>query len=176
MTDDRSYLLHGVNAMSVEHSQVFFYPRLLPLHELQVNGGDLDDAPGPVAIRCSYERLKDTGVYLLENGLVMYMWLGMAVNPEWVQNVFGVQSAAQIDIDQSRVQELDNPLSRKVRSIIQSVQQTRNRHMKLVIIRQRDKLEPIFRQYLMEDHSASGSVSYVEYLCHIHKEIRNLLS
>ena len=46
----------------------------------------------------------------------------------------------------------------------------------LIIVRQRDKLEPVFRQYLMEDHSANGSVSYVEYLCHIHKEIRNLLS
>ena len=30
----------------------------------------------------------------------MYMWIGLNVNPEWVQQVFGVQSAAQIDIDQ----------------------------------------------------------------------------
>ena len=29
----------------------------------------------------------------------MYMWIGLNVNPEWVQQVFGVQSAAQIDID-----------------------------------------------------------------------------
>lgn len=37
-----------------------------------------------------------------ENGLTMYMWIGMNVNPEWVQQVFGVQSAAQIDIDKVR--------------------------------------------------------------------------
>ena len=35
----------------------------------------------------------------VENGLTMYMWIGLNVNPEWVQQVFGVQSAAQIDID-----------------------------------------------------------------------------
>ena len=29
----------------------------------------------------------------------MFMWIGHSVNPEWVQNVFSVQSAAQIDID-----------------------------------------------------------------------------
>ena len=27
------------------------------------------------------------------------MWIGLGVSPEWVQNVFGVASAAQIDID-----------------------------------------------------------------------------
>lgn len=29
----------------------------------------------------------------------MHLWLGHNVSPEWVQMVFGVQSAAQIDID-----------------------------------------------------------------------------
>ena len=46
----------------------------------------------------------------------------------------------------------------------------------LVIIRQRDKLEPVFLQYLMEDRGSGGTSSYVDFLCHIHKEIRNLLS
>jgi len=48
--------------------------------------------------------------------------------------------------------------------------------LQLTIVRQRDKLEPLFQQYLMEDRSSNGSASYVDYLCHIHKEIRNLLS
>jgi len=61
-TDDRSYAMHLVNSMSVADSSVFFYPRLLPLHEVDVNATAL-----PTAIRCSYERLRDNGVYLLEN-------------------------------------------------------------------------------------------------------------
>ncbi len=39
---------------------------------------------------------------LVDNGMTLYLWLGHAVNPRWVQNVFGVQSAAQIDIDKVR--------------------------------------------------------------------------
>lgn len=27
------------------------------------------------------------------------MWIGLGINPDWVRNVFGVPSAAQIDID-----------------------------------------------------------------------------
>jgi len=171
MTDDRSYLMHSVNAMPVKETHVFFYPRLVPLHEL-----DVDSHTIPTAIRCSYERLKDTGVYLLENGMTMYMWIGMNVSADWVQDVFGVQSAAQIDIDKTTLQELDTALSRRVRGIIKKIRSERPRHMKLIVVRQRDKLEPVFQQFLVEDRGVNGSSSYVDFLCHIHKEIRNLLS
>ena len=46
----------------------------------------------------------------------------------------------------------------------------------LTIVRQRDKLEPWFNHFLVEDKGINGSASYVDFLCHIHKEIRNLLS
>lgn len=38
-------------------------------------------------------------LFSTENGVSMFMWLGHNVAAEWVQKVFGVQSAAQIDID-----------------------------------------------------------------------------
>ncbi|XP_060569226.1 protein transport protein Sec24C-like [Ruditapes philippinarum] len=168
-TDDRSYLMHLINAMDVKSSCAFFYPRLIPLH-------NLENTELPVALRCSSERLMDNGVYLLENGVSMFMWIGHSVDPEWVQNVFSVQSAAQIDIDKCRLLELDNDQSHIVREVIQKVRAHRNRYMKLTIVRQRDKLEPWFNHFLVEDKGQNGSASYVDFLCHIHKEIRNLLS
>jgi len=49
--------------------------------------------------------------------------------------------------------------------------------LQVLIIRQGDKLEPWFRKYLSEDRSGAGnSVSYVDFLCHIHREIRSLLT
>lgn len=36
---------------------------------------------------------------ITENGLSMFLWIGHNVEPQWVQKVFSVQSAAQIDID-----------------------------------------------------------------------------
>ena len=30
---------------------------------------------------------------------MMYMWVGLAVAAEWIQQVFGVASAAHIDVD-----------------------------------------------------------------------------
>ena len=46
----------------------------------------------------------------------------------------------------------------------------------LTIVRQRDKLEPWFHHFLVEDKGTNGSPSYVDYLCHIHKEIRGIIS
>ena len=39
---------------------------------------------------------------LSENGHYLFMWIGHSISPEWVQSVFGVPSAAQIDIDKVR--------------------------------------------------------------------------
>ena len=59
-TDERSFQMMRCNAMSIKESVPFFYPRLLPLHDT-----DVDSTVLPQPIRCSYERLKDNGVYLL---------------------------------------------------------------------------------------------------------------
>lgn len=170
-TDDRSYEMHLVNGMDIAGTNVYFYPRLIPIHDVDVNSTLI-----PTPIRCSYERLRDTGVYLLDNGLILFMWIGLGVSTEWVRNVLGVASVAQVDIDKTRLQELDNPLSVRVRSIIKAIRAERRRHMKLVIVRQRDKLEHVFQHYLMEDRGSANTTSYVDFLCHIHKEIRNLLA
>ncbi|BFZ03064.1 hypothetical protein BsWGS_06104 [Bradybaena similaris] len=170
-TDNRSYLMHLVNGMDVKMSNVFFYPRLLPLHNL-----DLESSEFPVAIRCSVERLEDSGIYLLENGLTMFLWVGHNVNPELVQQIFGVPSAAQIDIDKVQLLQLDNPVSRRLCELIEKIREQRSRYLKVTIVRQRDKLQSWFEHFLVEDKSLNGGSSYVDFLCHIHKEIRSILS
>lgn len=170
-TDDRSYLMHLINAMDVHTTNVFFYPRLLPFHDADFESSEL-----PTAIRCSLERLQDSGVYLLENGVSMFLWLGHMVDPELVQQMFGVASAAQVDIDKVKLMDLDNSVSRKVRDLVDMIRQERARYLKLTIVRQRDKLEPWFNHFLVEDKGMNGSSSYVDFLCHIHKEIRNILN
>lgn len=45
-----------------------------------------------------------------------------------------------------------------------------------MLVKQRDKLENVMRNFLVEDRGMNGSAGYVEFLCHIHKEIRNVSS
>uniref|UniRef100_A0A6V7IDD7 Uncharacterized protein n=1 Tax=Bracon brevicornis TaxID=1563983 RepID=A0A6V7IDD7_9HYME len=46
----------------------------------------------------------------------------------------------------------------------------------MTMVRQRDKLEMVMRHFLVEDRGNDNSQSYVDFLCHMHKEIKTLLS
>merc|ERR1719309_620534 len=171
--DDRAFAMSCVSSMDVTSSLVYFYPRLISLHDLIP-----EETHIPTQIRCTIEKVRDDGVYLLENGVHMLLFVGLATNPAWIQDVFGVATAAQIDIDRTRLVERDNATSRRVCGIVAAMTSGRTRTMKLTIVRQRDKLEIVFKHFLCEDRSAASenSFSYVDFLCHMHKEIRAILS
>uniref|UniRef100_A0A669EZ95 SEC24 homolog C, COPII coat complex component n=1 Tax=Oreochromis niloticus TaxID=8128 RepID=A0A669EZ95_ORENI len=165
--DDRAYLRQLISCMDVAETHVFFYPRLLPV----VSPGSL-----PVAVRDSEERLSKGGVYLLETGLHLFLWVGASVQQELLLNIFGTPSFSQIDSNMTSLPVLDNPISQALRELIYSFRAQRSRYMKLMVVKQEDRAELIFRHFLVEDKSASGGASYVDFLCHMHKEIRQLLS
>uniref|UniRef100_A0AAZ3SCD9 SEC24 homolog C, COPII coat complex component n=1 Tax=Oncorhynchus tshawytscha TaxID=74940 RepID=A0AAZ3SCD9_ONCTS len=163
--DDRAYLRQLLSCMDVSESHVFFYPRLLPL--VKLDGGSL-----PMAVRNSEERLSKGGVYLLETGLYLFLWVGANAQQDvCVSNLLNACVAFQTSLP-----ELDNPFSQRLREIIDSFRSQRSRYMKLMVVKQEDKAELIFKHFLCEDKSASGGASYVDFLCHMHKEIRQLLS
>lgn len=59
------------------------------------------EAP-PTPLRCSEERLADAGVFLLENGHSMFLWLGQASPPDLIQNLFNVPSLAHLQANMVR--------------------------------------------------------------------------
>jgi len=92
--------------MDVTSSVVYFYPRLIPLHNTSI-----EETGVPNQIRCNIEKVRDDGVYLLENGIHVLLFVSLATDPSWIQDTFGVATAAQIDIDKTRLIERDNPTS-----------------------------------------------------------------
>ncbi|KAM5236835.1 protein transport protein Sec24C isoform 2-T2 [Ctenodactylus gundi] len=170
-TDDRAYVRQLVISMDVAETNVFFYPRLLPLTK-----SPIESTTEPPAVRASEERLSNGDIYLLENGLNLFLWVGASVQQGVVQSLFGVSSFSQITSGLSVLPVLDNPLSKKVQGLIDSLRAQRSRYMKLIVVKQEDKLEMLFKHFLVEDKSLNGGASYVDFLCHMHKEIRQLLS
>uniref|UniRef100_A0A674DP36 SEC24 homolog D, COPII coat complex component n=1 Tax=Salmo trutta TaxID=8032 RepID=A0A674DP36_SALTR len=170
-TDDRAHQRLITMAMGVEDTQLLLYPRLVPLHNMDVAS---DVVPAPV--RCSEERLTDAGMFLLENGRSLFLWLGQACPPELVQRVFNVPSFAHVPADLSSLPVLDNPQSKKLRSIIDSLLDQRPSAMKLLIVKQKDRSELLFRQHLVEDKGLHGGASYMDFLCYVHCEIRQVLT
>uniref|UniRef100_A0A8C9L4H3 SEC24 homolog D, COPII coat complex component n=1 Tax=Serinus canaria TaxID=9135 RepID=A0A8C9L4H3_SERCA len=167
-TDERAFHRQLVMAMGVADTQLYFYPLLLPI----VSQGDAV----PAAVRCSEERLSEGGAFLLANGLSMFLWLGASVSPELIQGLFNVPSFAHISTEAISLPNLDNPFSKKLKHILEQIQSQKPYTMKLMIVKQREQPEMLFRQFLVEDKNIYGGASYVDFLVCIHKEISQLLS
>uniref|UniRef100_A0A673GJ23 Protein transport protein Sec24D-like n=1 Tax=Sinocyclocheilus rhinocerous TaxID=307959 RepID=A0A673GJ23_9TELE len=165
-TDDRAFHRLLVNAMGVEETQVLLYPRLIPLHTMDVSSEAI-----PAPVRCSEERLSESGIFLLENGLSVFLWLGQACPPDLIQNLFNVPSLGHLSSEgPTSLPVLDNAHSRKIHSIISSILQRRTTSMKLLIVKQKDRSEMLFRQHLVEDKGLHGGASYMDFLCYVHHE------
>lgn len=63
----------------------------------------------------------------------MLLWIGLNVSSTFCQQVFGVQSASQIDVDKVTIPRLDNPLSEAVHSVIEKVKSQRHRRMRVSV-------------------------------------------
>ncbi|KAG8592998.1 hypothetical protein GDO81_000692 [Engystomops pustulosus] len=170
-TDERAFQRQLLMSMDVASSQLFYYPLLLPLHTMEIKNDII-----PPAVRCSEERLSDGGIFLLANGINMFLWLGVSCPPEFIQGIFNVPSFAHITPEATSVPELDSPHSKKLRTIMEAIQSKSPYSMKLVLVKQKDKAEMAFRQLLVEDKGLLGGTSYMDFLCCVHKEIRQLLT
>ncbi|XP_020863940.1 protein transport protein Sec24D isoform X1 [Phascolarctos cinereus] len=169
--DERASQRQLVMSMDVADTQIFFYPQLIPIHTMDVKSETL-----PAAIRCSEERLSEGGVFLLANGLQMFLWLGVSAPPELIQGIFNVPSFTHINTDVTSLPEVGSPYSQKLRLTMSNIQQKKPYSMKLTIVKQREQPEVVFRQFLVEDKGLYGGASYVDFLCCVHKEICRLLS
>lgn len=178
-TDDRSWLMQRILSMNIKGTFAYLYPRVYALVNwtfcpcllffircLFQHTLDENQLPPPM-IRCSYERFSEIGAYVigksfcfhiefefrssfqLENGLVMYIWLGSQVNPTFLQSLFGLQSVAHLQpekvrlktkndfnwksfvVFQCRIVELDNPISRNVRNLLSFIRNERNSFLKV---------------------------------------------
>ena len=91
--DDRSWLMLTLLSMSVESSVPFFYPTVYPVHDLLSLA---EDQVAPVAVRASIERLADNGAYLVENGISLFLYIGLQVDAGWIKDIFDVDSLQQV--------------------------------------------------------------------------------
>lgn len=73
-------------------------------------------------------------IFISENGLLMFLWVGANVAHEWTHSIFGDHLAAKIEIDPTSLPVFDNPLSRRLRQVIDLIRKQRHRSMKVRII------------------------------------------
>eukprot|EP00921_Rhytidocystis_pertsovi_P012141 GHVQ01019654.1.p1 GENE.GHVQ01019654.1~~GHVQ01019654.1.p1 ORF type:complete len:681 (+),score=54.96 GHVQ01019654.1:1136-3178(+) len=168
--DMRMFHWMRLDSLSIEMQAAYFYPRLLPLHNLQPEQGSLD-ANGqvvlPQALNLSSEQMTQEGAYILEDGESMMFWLGKGLPSTWLEQVFGVPSLEQLhpDYAENAIGGTNTHIGNCISGIIEAVRKSRRPpYMKLNIIRQGDPAEHRFFSSLIEDRTHSLMLSYQEFL------------
>lgn len=171
--DMRAAALFNLMSMSLAFLPVYLYPRLFPLHRLLDEQHDLKLPPPQ--LRLSQEFLEPHGLYLLENGFRLLLWVGNMIDPEILSRLFGVAQLSAIAAGpEYNLPELNNTLSIKVRQLVSNLQSKHHRYLPLHVIRQGlDPAEVDWQSNLIEDGQNTLGPSYVDFLCRLHNQINH---
>lgn len=171
--DSRWNSIHKLSDMSLSLTITHFYPQLFPLINILDHGEVL-----PACIRLSREHLTRDGMYLLNNGTTLTLYIGDSVDPEILKDIFGVTHLNAVNLTSTTLPILQNGRSAKLRQII-TVLRSQNypRHLSLRIVRQSVDIaeDAEFSGQLIEDAS-SMAASYVDFLCRVHSQIQTTIS
>lgn len=146
------------------------YPRLFRVSELPPPPADGTAPQPPCTTWLSSEKLDPDGVFFLENGLEAYIWVGKQTPREVVHALFGVDSVEALNSSAA----LPPPASvegEALHALINTVRQQRSAYMRMRVLRRPDIIEGAFFSCMIEDRSTAG-MSYVEFLCHVHRQIQ----
>jgi len=170
--DEKAYLLLQISSMGISTSSSFSYPRLYALHTLQGDIG-MRDAQGnvkmPTPLRLSGDQLSPEGAFLIEDGLRCYMFLGKLISPQFVMQVFGLPSLEGVDTAGLPLPHLDSDISMRINNIIGVLRNKPFIYPQVYIAKEGEQRSAGFINLLVEDRTNPQSLSYADYLCHVHR-------
>ncbi|WRT70883.1 uncharacterized protein IL334_007882 [Kwoniella shivajii] len=178
-SDVRVHYMRQFKSLSATRTVNLLYPRLLAIHDLADNIGFPDERGKlklPTFMRASYGWMVAEGAYILSNGEVAMIWFGAAVNPQIIDDLYGVDNLQDLDVRMTRLPKLPTLLSTQIRNIITHLERVIDHELPVIIVRQNmDGMEIEFANQLVED-SNNDALSYTDYLMIAHKSITNELS
>ncbi|OXM76086.1 protein transporter SEC24 [Cryptococcus neoformans Bt63] len=181
-SDVRMHYTRHIKALSPTRVLMLLYPRLLAIHDLTPTAGFADSNTGrlvlPRFMRNSHSWMVAEGAYLMINGEIAMLWLGQAVSPQIINDLYGVDNLEDLDIRITRLPNLPTLLSTQIRNILTHLSSPHlvDQQLPVIIVRQNmDGAEVEFANQLVED-SNNDALSYTDYLMTAHREITNDLS
>ncbi|CAK4152332.1 unnamed protein product [Aphanomyces euteiches] len=174
--DERVMLLACLNTFPVEHAVSAVYPKMYALHDLTEDVGTLD-AQGemilPTPLPPTAEKLEENGLFLLHASTFLYLFIGAKTNPTLLEEVFGL---SHIDTSEQSVNlvgpgDQTGVLRQQIQAVIAHLQMQSPVPVPLEIMTKSDWRSNRFLSALVEDRTRN-EVSYVEFLCQVHKKIQ----
>ncbi|PVV04045.1 hypothetical protein BB560_001461 [Smittium megazygosporum] len=190
-----------LRSMPVYKSVYYFYPRIAAIGQLPaLDNESAGETPLIFSqlVRATYSAFDPAGVYLVQtNSASLTLWIGRQVDSQVLHSLFGVDSAEKLSSTTTCIPILNNELNINARSVAIALSTSCNYLLPadqvneykslddagsddvtalylppIQILRQGiDPQEISFVNILVEDKNNDG-MSYVDFLCHIHRQIQ----
>ncbi|ORX84745.1 hypothetical protein BCR32DRAFT_200622 [Anaeromyces robustus] len=128
--DTKSYLLNQIYSKSLNTVMNIVLPRFYSIHSMNSKVGSMiEDIKGsihfPNAQNLCSDRIEGTGIYLIDNGLELYIWISKNSNSDLLQSLFN----KNYDAISSGKMELPQPQDDYSKIIHQLISKIREHHI-----------------------------------------------
>lgn len=176
-SDRRVNEVRMIKGMGLAELSLYLYPRMLALHGLDETEGFADDnghLKMPRGVRASFSQIEEGGVYLVDNGQILLLWLHQQVSPNFLEDLFGegFDSLEKLDPNLAALPVLETHLNAQVRNIMLHMETQRgSKGFAIQLARQGlDGAEFEFARLLYEDRNGEAS-SYIDWLVLLHRHV-----
>ncbi|XP_018547272.1 protein transport protein Sec24A [Lates calcarifer] len=171
--DDRVFAMCQLKYQPLAYAMLMIHPALYRVDDLTDEGAlNINERtiPQPRVLQLSVEKLSREGAFLMDAGIVMYLWIGRNCHPNFLTQVLGVPSYAAVPDNLYLLPELDTAESQRTRAFIGWLRDQRPFYPSLHVIRDESQLKASFMQNMIEDRTESA-LSYYEFLLHLQQQI-----
>jgi hypothetical protein len=140
--DERAFLFSFVNSMPCYVSVAFVCPRLFNLTSFDDPTACVPDDSGrvylPVPLTLSSESVSSNGLYLLDDGRYMYLYIGSDLPQQFLEDVFDIKGDGRNQAGQYRIRHVPNQphlLSSRINVLIGTLRKNKPSFQNLQIIR-----------------------------------------
>lgn len=180
--DERVHAMNLLSGMGVIESKIFVHPRMFSLNDMTSSAGlpsnitddtkvaGQDRIELPRSLNLTIDRLASNGIFLLDNGIEMFLWVGRSASPAILNSLFGTNSLEGIDMSQVKLQRGGNDYASRLNTIFLALREDdtpQTLYAKVIIVREGDHgLESRFFWHLIEDSASfsGGTFSYDEFV------------
>ncbi|XAO24239.1 protein transporter SEC24 [Cryptococcus bacillisporus CA1280] len=149
----------------------YIHPRFYSLHNMPPEAGTIGGDDGtmilPPALNLTSEKLERHGLFLIEDGQNIFLWVGHDAVPRLIQDVFDLPSYQELQGGKYTLPRLDNPFSERVCNVVDKTREMRRGVYRPQVYVVKSDAEPALRSWalslLVEDRMDRMS-SYAQYL------------
>jgi protein transport protein SEC24 len=170
--DISNFLRTKLLKLSAKEIIPFIYPNIYYLNDLEMNQniGKFNEETGlftfPEIVSCSKNSIKENGLYLIDNGYLLIIYVRKKVNKNIIKNLFGVDDLNSLNmvINENNVFSEKNEFKEKLMNIIDYIREGKSVFPNLIFVFEGAGGEKIINDSLIEDNNCQWfPLSYVKF-------------